>query len=34
LERSEVMGRCGWSWSRVVATHKSWIDEKKINLLV
>jgi hypothetical protein len=29
-----VMGRCGWSWSSVIATHKSWIDEKKINVLV
>ena len=28
------MGRCGWSWSSVVATHKSWIDEHKINVLV
>jgi hypothetical protein len=34
MERGEVMGRCGWSWSSVIATHKSWIDEKKINVLV
>jgi len=34
MERGEVMGRCGWSWSSVVATHKSWVDEKKINILV
>jgi tripartite-type tricarboxylate transporter receptor subunit TctC len=34
MERGEVMGRCGWSWSSVVATHKSWIDEKQINILV
>jgi tripartite-type tricarboxylate transporter receptor subunit TctC len=34
MERGEVMGRCGWSWSSVIATHKSWIDEKKINILV
>ena len=34
MERGEVMGRCGWSWSSVVATHKSWIDEHKINVLV
>jgi tripartite-type tricarboxylate transporter receptor subunit TctC len=34
MERGEVQGRCGWSWSSVVATHKSWIDEKKINVLV
>ena len=34
MERGEVMGRCGWSWSSVVTTHKSWIDERKINILV
>jgi hypothetical protein len=34
MERGEVGGRCGWSWSSVIATHKSWIDEKKINILV
>jgi tripartite-type tricarboxylate transporter receptor subunit TctC len=34
MERGEVMGRCGWSWSSVVATHKAWIDDKKINVLV
>jgi tripartite-type tricarboxylate transporter receptor subunit TctC len=33
MERGEVQGRCGWSWSSVIATHKSWIDEKKINIL-
>ena len=34
MERGEVKGRCGWSWSSVVATHKRWIDDKKINVLV
>jgi tripartite-type tricarboxylate transporter receptor subunit TctC len=34
MERGEVMGRCGWSWSSVIATHKSWIDDGKINVLV
>jgi tripartite-type tricarboxylate transporter receptor subunit TctC len=34
MERGEVMGRCGWSWSSVVATHKAWVDDKKINVLV
>jgi tripartite-type tricarboxylate transporter receptor subunit TctC len=34
MERGEVMGRCGWSWSSVIATHKAWLDEKKINVLV
>jgi tripartite-type tricarboxylate transporter receptor subunit TctC len=34
MERGEVMGRCGWSWSSVIATHKKWLDENKINVLV
>jgi tripartite-type tricarboxylate transporter receptor subunit TctC len=34
MERGEVKGRCGWSWSSVVATHRSWIDERRINVLV
>jgi hypothetical protein len=28
------MGRCGWSWSSVIATHKQWFDESKIIVLV
>jgi tripartite-type tricarboxylate transporter receptor subunit TctC len=34
MERGEVDGRCGWSWSSVKATHKNWLDEKKINILI
>lgn len=34
MERGEVDGRCGWSWSSVVATRQNWLDEKKINILV
>jgi tripartite-type tricarboxylate transporter receptor subunit TctC len=34
MERGEVAGRCGWSWSSVVATHKNWLAEKKITILV
>jgi tripartite-type tricarboxylate transporter receptor subunit TctC len=34
MERGEVQGRCGWSWSSVIATHKAWLDEKKINILI
>jgi tripartite-type tricarboxylate transporter receptor subunit TctC len=34
MERGEVMGRCGWSWSSVIATHKSWLDQGKISILV
>ncbi len=34
LERGEVQGRCGWSWSSIVATRKDWITSKKIIVLV
>jgi tripartite-type tricarboxylate transporter receptor subunit TctC len=34
MERGELQGRCGWSWSSVKATHGSWIVEKKLNILV
>jgi tripartite-type tricarboxylate transporter receptor subunit TctC len=34
MERGEVFGRCGWSWSSVIATQKGWYDDKKINVLV
>jgi tripartite-type tricarboxylate transporter receptor subunit TctC len=33
LERGEVKGRCGWSWSSVLATQKRWIDDKSIIIL-
>jgi tripartite-type tricarboxylate transporter receptor subunit TctC len=34
MERGEVQGRCGWSWSSVVATHMKWITDKQFNILV
>src|SRR5260370_4316213 len=34
MERGELQGRCGWSWSSGKATHGSWITEKKLNILV
>jgi tripartite-type tricarboxylate transporter receptor subunit TctC len=34
LERGEVGGRCGWSWSSVQATRRDWIADKKVNLLM
>jgi tripartite-type tricarboxylate transporter receptor subunit TctC len=34
MERGEVQGRCGWSWSSVVTTRKDWYDQKTINVLV
>ena len=34
MERGEVQGRCGWSWSSVKSTQQKWLDEKKINVIV
>jgi tripartite-type tricarboxylate transporter receptor subunit TctC len=34
MERGEVQGRCGWSWSSVMSTHKDWVEQKKITILV
>jgi tripartite-type tricarboxylate transporter receptor subunit TctC len=34
LERGEVQGRCGWSWSSIKATRPDWIASKKIVVLV
>jgi tripartite-type tricarboxylate transporter receptor subunit TctC len=34
IERGEVDGRCGWSWSSIKSTREAWITEKKLNVLV
>ena len=34
MERGEVDGRCGWSWSSVKSTRPQWLTEKKITILV
>ena len=34
MERGEVEGRCGWSWSSVVSTHADWLKNKDVNVLV
>src|SRR6478672_1744007 len=34
LERGEVTGRCGWSWSSIRSSQASWVTEHKINILV
>jgi tripartite-type tricarboxylate transporter receptor subunit TctC len=34
LERGEVQGRCGWSWSSVMTTRPDWVESKKIVVLV
>ena len=33
MERGEVQGRCGWSWTSVKATHQPWLDQNKIHIL-
>lgn len=34
MERGEVQGRCGWSWSSVISTKPDWLKDKKISVLV
>lgn len=34
MERGEVDGRCGWSWSSIVATKQQWLEDGTINILV
>ncbi|MBH97810.1 MAG: hypothetical protein CMM56_05090 [Rhodospirillaceae bacterium] len=34
MERGEVDGRCGWSWSTVVSRSSDWLAEGRINILV
>jgi tripartite-type tricarboxylate transporter receptor subunit TctC len=34
IEKGELEGRCGWSWSSVIGTRDGWLKEKKIRVLV
>jgi tripartite-type tricarboxylate transporter receptor subunit TctC len=34
MERGEVDGRCGWSWSSVVSRRADWLEEGRINVLL
>ncbi len=34
MERGEVSGRCGWSWSSVKAKNKDWLEGGKMNILL
>jgi tripartite-type tricarboxylate transporter receptor subunit TctC len=34
IERGEVDGRCGWSWSSLKSTRPGWVAENKVNYLV
>ena len=33
MERGEVQGRCGWSWTSVKGLHQPWLDQHKLNIL-
>jgi len=33
MERGEVQGSCGWSWTSIKATHQPWLDQNKIHIL-
>jgi tripartite-type tricarboxylate transporter receptor subunit TctC len=34
IERGEVDGRCGWSYSSIKSTRPAWLPEKKLNILI
>src|SRR5262249_16899625 len=34
MERGEVGGRCGWSWSSIKATRMSWYEQKTVHILM
>ena len=34
MERGEVDGRCGWSWTSIKAEKAAWLAEKKLNLVL
>jgi tripartite-type tricarboxylate transporter receptor subunit TctC len=34
MQRGEVRGRCGWSWSSIKTSHQDWVRDKTLNLLV
>jgi tripartite-type tricarboxylate transporter receptor subunit TctC len=34
MQRQEVAGRCGWSWSSIVVQHPEWIKDRSINVLL
>jgi tripartite-type tricarboxylate transporter receptor subunit TctC len=34
VERGELEGRCGWSWSSVISTRAQWLKDKKVKILI
>ena len=33
IERGELQGRCGWSWTSLKALHPMWLEQHKLNIL-
>jgi tripartite-type tricarboxylate transporter receptor subunit TctC len=33
MERGEVGGRCGWSWTSLTSTRRAWIEQKRMSVL-
>jgi tripartite-type tricarboxylate transporter receptor subunit TctC len=33
MERGEVQGRCGWSWTSVKGLHQAWLDQNRLSIL-
>jgi len=34
MEKGELEGRCGWSWSSVLTTRAEWLKDKKVRILL
>jgi tripartite-type tricarboxylate transporter receptor subunit TctC len=34
MERGEVDGRCGWTWSSVISTKPAWVENHSINVIM
>ncbi len=34
MERGEVDGRCGWTWSSVISTKPNWVENESINVIM
>jgi tripartite-type tricarboxylate transporter receptor subunit TctC len=34
MERGEVDGRCGWSWSSILGTKRDWLNNKQIRIVL
>jgi tripartite-type tricarboxylate transporter receptor subunit TctC len=34
MERGEVDGRCGWTWSSIISTKPNWLEDKSINVIM